>query len=156
MDYEKLISINSLKELMSYVSPEYKKEMKKLFGPHDTPYHLEDINDHIDMCIKNSEDNYTLKVVSMFHDLGKSITKDGGKYLSHELVSSVYAMKAFSEIEDMKDSDLITEVIFNHMNAHQGLSQKVINRNKIDSETKSFCDLFVKIDDMSRITEKKD
>jgi hypothetical protein len=154
VNYEKLISINSLKEFIGLVSAEYQLEMMKLFGPHDTPYHLEDIDEHIDMCIKNSGYDKTLKVISMFHDLGKSVTKDGGKYIGHELVSSVYSMKALSEVEDIEDAEVISEVIFNHMSAHQGLSEKLLKRNNIDKRTQSFCESFVLVDNKSRITEE--
>jgi predicted kinase len=152
MTYAKLLSINSLMEFIEYVNMPYKLEMKNLFGPHDTPYHLESIDEHIDMCIKNAGDDQILKITAIFHDLGKSFTKDGGKYLNHQFVSSMYAMKAFSEIEDMPEDAKrsILEIIYQHMNGHNGLSKKVIKNNAIDDTTLNLIIKFTEIDNISR------
>ena len=157
MTYEKLIEINSLRELVNYISEPYELELSKLFGPHDTPYHLESIEEHINMCIENSDGDELLKVVSMFHDLGKSFTKDGGKYFGHERVSAMYAAKAFSEITDMPEHirrDAI-EMIYQHMNAHQGMGEKVIKNNKITPELLEKIKKFAEIDSKSRRMEIK-
>jgi predicted kinase len=156
MTYAKLLRVNSLKEFIEYVNIPYRTEMKNLFGPHDTPYHLESIEEHIDMCIENAGDDEVLKIAGIFHDLGKSFTKNGGKYLNHQFVSAMYAMKAFSEIPDMPEEikEVILEIIYQHMNAHLGLSEKLIRNNNLDEKTVELIFEFAEIDDKSRITEK--
>lgn len=149
---ENILSKNNLKGFLELVTPEYLMEMQDLFGPHETPYHLEDINEHIDMCIKEANNDMILKLIAMFHDLGKSVAKNGGTYRGHELISASYAMKGLSEINGLKaiDKDIITEVIFQHMNAHNGLSEKVIRNNNLDQLTLSYIEKFRLIDDKSR------
>lgn len=156
MTYAMLLNVNSLREFIGYVDPEYRKEMKNLFGSHDTPYHLESIEEHIDMCIENAGDDEVLKIVAIFHDLGKSITKNGGRYFNHQFVSSAYAIKAFSEISDFPEDkkSLILEIIFQHMNGHDGLSNKTIRNNNIDKATETYINKFAEIDGKSRITEE--
>ena len=153
MTYEKLISLNTVEELYELMSEPYKNEMKALFGPHDTPYHLEDINEHINMCIENSGNDKTLKAIALFHDLGKAFVKDGGKYIDHQYVSAMYAMKAFSEIPNMQNGELIIEAIVQHMNAHNGLSDKVIRNNNLNQTLLTYIEAFAEIDSKSRIIE---
>lgn len=141
---------------LNLLTDEYSTEMRKLLGGHDTPYHLEDIDVHINYCINNAisetnDDN--LVMVAMFHDLGKSFTKDGGRYLDHQNVSAMYALKAFSEIKDLGnyiDIYMVLETIYQHMNGHKPLGSKNINNNNLDTETIDMIQRFAKIDDMSR------
>jgi predicted kinase len=137
MTYTRLLNVNSLREFIGYVGPEYRKEMKNLFGPHDTPYHLESIEEHINMCIENAGDDKVLKITAIFHDLGKSITKNGGRYFNHQFVSAMYALKAFSEVSDMPEDikTIVLEVIYQHMNAHNGLTEKTEKSNNLDTRT---------------------
>jgi len=151
INFKELTSINSLEELFELLSNPYKKEMAKLFGPHDTPYHLESIDTHINMCIKNAGDDKILKLIALFHDLGKSITKDGGKYLNHQYVSAAYAAKAFSEVIGMENAGFIVEAIVQHMNAHQGLSEKVIRNNNLGDKLVDYIKLFAEIDSKSKV-----
>lgn len=141
---------------LNLLTDEYSTEMKKLLGGHDTPYHLEDIDEHINYCINNAisetnDDN--LVMVAMFHDLGKSFTKDGGRYRDHQNVSAMYALKAFSEIKDLGnyiDIYKVLETIYQHMNGHKPLGSKNINNNNLDTGTIDMIQRFAKIDDMSR------
>jgi predicted kinase len=153
ISYRDLLSVNSLKDLMEYVSKPYRDEMKKLFGPHDTPYHLESIEEHIDMCIKNAEGDEVLKLAAMFHDLGKAFTKKEGRYLNHQFLSSMYAMKAFSEISDMPDNvkRVVFEIIYQHMNGHDGLTKKIIRHYKLENDTVKYIHNFAKVDAESRM-----
>jgi len=148
--YNDLLLITNVNDLYVLMTPVYQEEISKVFGPHDTPYHLESIDEHIDMCISNSNDDVS-HIVSLFHDLGKSFTKDGGKYFGHQNVSAMYAMKAFSEIKDMENEDIILETIYQHMIAHKGISNKVIRRYKLDEIELKSINTFVKIDNKSRI-----
>lgn len=154
MTYEKLVSLNSLEELYATISKPYAQEMEKIFGPHDTPYHLEDIDKHINMCIDAAGDDEVMKITAMFHDLGKGIAKDGGTYQNHEFVSSMYAMKAFSEIDDMKNTELILENIYYHLAAHKGISKKRLKREFISQRQLDSVMAFSKIDNESRVIDE--
>jgi len=152
MKYENLLRLNTVQELYELMADEYKDEIKNIFGPHDTPYHLEDIDEHINMCISNANDDVS-HIVALFHDLGKSITKEGGRYFGHQNVSAMYAMLAFQEICGMKNAGLILETIYQHMQAHQGISNKVIKRYNITDDELEAISTFNVIDDESRITD---
>lgn len=142
-------------------------ELARLFDSHDcAPYHLESIDEHIEMCVKNALEPtlypHSLVEVAKFHDLGKSVTKvmktkDGvskGTYQGHANVGANYFLnyKVFTERAfDYYDSDIM-ETIHQHMNAHQGLGKKNIKRNKLGEKTISLIEAFKEIDSQSRIT----
>ncbi len=144
-----------LKTVRKYVSAAYLPEFARLGDPHDTPYHLEGIAQHIDMCIQNSNDN-TMLITSILHDLGKSMAKMGGHYKGHETISSIYALRFFDEIRnvppDVNPTDVI-EIILQHMLAHRGISEKVIERNKLTPALLALIESFKGIDEKSRITK---
>lgn len=151
MTKEELLSINNVNELLEHVSPAYKRELSNLKLNHDTPHHLENIDEHINMCIDNSDNDY-MKIISLFHDLGKAFTKEGGTYHGHENISAMYALKALREIPNLKmDIELIVETIYQHMNAHRGITDKVIKRNGLDDVTLKSIEEFKDIDEVSRI-----
>lgn len=133
----------------------WREELVNISSSHESPYHLESISEHIDMCLQISN-SFILSVVSAFHDLGKSVTKNGGKYHNHANVSSMYYLLAVDAYEAGYSEDghvsLIGEVIFQHMNAHNGISTKVINKHGLDSEELSFIERFREIDEKSRIS----
>ena len=129
------------------------EEISLNYTSHDTPYHLEAINEHIDMCIENSQ-SPNMKMISLFHDLGKGVAKDGGRYIGHENVSAMYMLNAlwFSN----ENSFDMAEVIYQHMNAHRGISDAVIDRNRLTDEIVALATYFAhNIDEVSRIVEQK-
>lgn len=156
------------------LTKDFKQEFGKIFSNHDcAPHHLETIEQHIQLCVqrsmdmipnaKNTKQYYSnLVLVSMFHDLGKSVTKttgdrDGTKkasYIGHANVSANYMLNYFLNKNDgfISDSEMdIVEVIFQHMNSHQGITQKNINKNKLNDNIVSMLKDFRMIDDISRI-----
>jgi len=140
---------NGIIKALDLLHPLYKKEIKDIRLSHDTPYHLESISEHIDLCIKNSY-NDIATFISVFHDLGKSITKNGGKYYGHERISAMYSLMADRGLAYR----MATEAIFHHMHAHGGISEKVIRKHGLTSLTLGYIEMFRKIDDKSRITEE--
>ena len=48
----------------------------------------------------------------------------------------------------------ITECIFQHMNAHNGISKKNISNNKLTPTILSLIEQFAKIDDVSRVVDE--
>ncbi len=137
-----------------YISAAYMPEFERLNENHETPYHLEDIDTHIDMCIKNSHDP-VMHIVSALHDLGKSQAKDNGHYKGHETISSIYALRFFDEVKntpkDIIPRDII-ETVLQHMAAHHGISLSVIEKNKLEPHVVGYIEQFNEIDEVSRIT----
>lgn len=128
------------------------EELMLNYQPHDTPYHLEDINKHITMTIEASK-SPNMKLLALFHDLGKGICKNGGRYIGHENVGAVYMLNAvwFGG----KTSTDLPEVIYQHMNAHRGFTPTIIDRNKLDEGTMNLATYFAKnIDGPSRVVKE--
>lgn len=146
-----------VKCIYEYVNAAYLQEFKNLDSPHDTPYHLESVSEHTDMCINNSNDDLML-IASILHDLGKSLAKNGGHYKGHDTISSIYALRFFDEIKDIPEhinpSDVI-EIVVQHMLAHKNLPKTSIERNKIDETLLAHIYRFRDIDEVSRITDIK-
>ena len=155
-----------------YISSEWKEELVNIVKSHDTPYHLESIDEHINMCFINAEDflkntslNYhaAIYLTTILHDLGKSVTKNGGHYFGHENVSSIYALLLLSEVYNIKTITknmdtiitVVVEVILSHMMAHQGISDKVIKRHKLNDTELKLIELFKNIDQVSRVVDGK-
>lgn len=145
-------------------------ELLGVFEPHDcAPHHLESIDEHIDMCVDNaivngggSETWAKIIRIAEFHDLGKAITKkmvekDGmtkATYRGHAEVGANYYLNFLQfgrrsfEIEDELDT---VEAIRQHMNEHNGLGEKNIKNNNLNSEVIRLCKIFAEIDNKSRI-----
>lgn len=143
------------KTVRKYVSAAYMPEFERLNDNHDTPYHQEDIDVHIDMCIGNSHDDIML-ITSILHDLGKSQAKENGHYKGHETISSIYALRFFDEIMNIPEYIVprdIIETVLQHMTAHQGISQQVIDKNKLEPHVVKYIEQFNEIDEISRITD---
>lgn len=125
--------------------------------PHDSSYHMESVKEHIEMVVANAKasSKSILVDVARFHDLGKFVTKellDSGyaRYKGHENVSAMYYLAA-NKID--KRTMTVAEVIFQHMNAHQGMGHRNIKRNNLDEDILELIGEFAKIDDKSKIPE---
>lgn len=142
---------------------------------HYSPYHDETISEHIKMCIDNAKltDNKQLIDIAKYHDLGKYVAQTEnidetkaadlvrltyGKYcnyLRHENVSALYYLAKYQD-EIMKNNKYhmeIMEVISKHMVAHQGISTKVIEKNKLTDNEIFLLKEFAKIDRISLKTK---
>ncbi len=127
---------------------------------HDCPpHHIESVKEHIQMCMYNS-DTYMLRFISFFHDLGKAVTKkiyqDGrARYIGHANVSAYYCLSycLLNKDVDLGEEGLMCcEIIFQHMNSHQGMGVKNIRNNKLDDELLFYLAEFAAIDSKSRNT----
>lgn len=141
--------------------------------PHDNPFHKETLQEHIDLTVQNS-DNDTMREIATYHDLGKSIARkqdtmdrpaknyfrelNGSyyRYIGHEKVSGMYYLAYLNETNQLKDPSKlqILEVINQHMQAHRGISQKVINRDKLTEQDLSLIEEFRVIDNKSKVVEQ--
>ena len=142
---------------------------------HDSPYHAEDVDTHIQMTIDGAKAQepspyYTkdeIVTLAELHDLGKGITKKPSQsrgvahdyfvevhgshsmFDNHANVGAMYALVKFKE--ELNKSNLkIIEAIYQHMNAHNGFSEKMIKKHKLDNSLLVLSNDFAKIDSNSR------
>lgn len=147
---------------------------------HDSPYHAEDVDTHIQMTIDGAKaqepsTHYTkdeIVTLAELHDLGKGITKKPSQargvahdyfvevhgshsmFANHQYVGAMYALVKFKD--DLSESHLkVVEAIYQHMKAHDGISAKAIKKDKLDEDTLSLIQDFAKIDSASRIIDEK-
>lgn len=117
---------------------------------HDTPYHLESIPEHIDFTQRLSRKiGGPYETIALYHDTGKFFCKEFNgeyaKYLNHENVSGqIYANVCYSLSQGL--SPLIQKAIQLHMIAHNGISNKIINRYNLTDEEKDVIMKFAQID----------
>lgn len=142
---------------------------------HDSPYHAEDVDTHIQMTIDGAKAqsesiHYTkdeIVTLAELHDLGKGITKKPSQskgvahdyfvevhgshsmFVNHQYVGAMYALVKFKD--DLSESHLkVVEAIYQHMNAHNGFSEKMIKKDKLDESLLVLSNDFAKIDSNSR------
>lgn len=146
---------------------------------HDSPYHAEDVDTHIQMTIDGAKSqaestHYTkdeIVTLAELHDLGKGITKKPSQskgvahdyfvevhgshsmFANHQYVGAMYALVKFKD--DLNESNLkIIEAIYQHMKAHEGLTIKAIKSDKLDEDAVALIEDFAKIDSSSRIIDE--
>lgn len=155
---------------------DFAKEIAMIKGmKHDSPYHAEDVDTHIQMTIDGAKAQepstyYTkdeIVTLAELHDLGKGITKKPSQsrgvahdyfvevhgshsmFDNHANVGAMYALVKFKE--ELNKSNLkIIEAIYQHMNAHNGFSEKMIKKHKLDNSLLVLSNDFAKIDSNSR------
>lgn len=148
---------------------------------HDSPHHAESIKEHILLtllgCQEFEEQPYYTQLLDVagHHDLGKSVCRtvdtedlphknyfreqNNGlycTYMGHAEVSACYYLANMNEeglLADKK-SQQVLEAIFQHMNAHQGISKRVINRNKLTEQDLELINTFKQIDSKSKRLNK--
>lgn len=146
---------------------------------HDSPYHAEDVDTHIQMTIDDAKSqaestHYTkdeIVTLAELHDLGKGITKKPSQskgvahdyfvevhgshsmFANHQYVGAMYALVKFKD--DLNESNLkIIEAIYQYMKAHDGLTIKAIKSDKLDEDAVALIEDFAKIDSSSRIIDE--
>ena len=155
---------------------DFAEEISMIKGmKHDSPYHAEDVDTHIQMTIdgakaQESSTHYTkdeIVTLAELHDLGKGITKKPSQsrgvahdyfvevhgshsmFANHQYVGAMYALVKFKD--DLSESHLkVVEAIYQHMNAHNGFSEKMIKKDKLDESLLVLSNDFAKIDSNSR------
>lgn len=142
--------------------------------PHNSPYHVESIAEHVALTVHNARkqaDRPALVDIAAFHDLGKSVARtpqdlsrpssayiasiygSHDQYAGHENVSAVYWMIAHKDCLDAR-ALFVAEAIFHHMQAHQGFTDRYINRHHLDTELLETASVFARIDSTSKIVDK--
>lgn len=117
---------------------------------HDTPYHLESVDLHIEMVNKEAyrlnSTNLELRYAAFFHDLGKGQVKGKsylgnslGQYKTHDKVGAQLAMMALNQVgtEVLTKYKDVPELILKHMDAHNlgpSLNKKLIKRDLLTDD----------------------
>lgn len=156
-----LASINKLSKFTPLVAETIiNNELNMLYAPHESSYHMESIDEHIDMCLMNS-DSVEMRIISLFHDLGKSLARvhhEGMEYASykrHERFSSVmflnylYSVDSDCNKEYTENNPLMLAILYHMITVD--LSPKVISRYSINKELMNSLLKFNRIDRMSSI-----
>ncbi|MBJ7695542.1 hypothetical protein C6P08_04965 [Weissella confusa] len=151
VDRDNVVASQSADELFTQllITP-LAEEIKLNYQGHDNPHHLESIKEHIDMTIKAAPTD-ELRQVAMFHDLGKGITKSVNEttgiahMIGHPSVGAMIALAFYGEPNN------ITETVLWHMEAHKGISTKVMKREKLNQTVMDLLLPFAMIDRESRI-----
>ena len=174
----------SITAAITYLHNDWYNELQSIKVPHETPYHKESVNEHIDLTVKydlsklssrnkgpimlpneidfnNSMhiDILVIKAIAALHDLGKGLAKNEGRYFGHENLSAVYAALFTQTIhgvsEEMKDTlyNRIVNGVRFHMEAHKGLSKKLIEKYKLSIDNLLDLELFARIDSESSIRD---
>ena len=151
VDRDNVVASQSADELFTQllITP-LAEEIKLNYQGHDNPHHLESVKEHIDMTIKAAPTD-ELRQVAMFHDLGKGITKSVNEttgiahMIGHPSVGAMIALAFYGEPNN------ITETVLWHMEAHKGISTKVMKREKLNQTVMDLLLPFAMIDRESRI-----
>lgn len=159
---------------------DFAEEISMIKGmKHDSPYHAEDVDTHIQMTIDGAKAqpesvHYTkdeIVTLAELHDLGKGITKKPSQsrgvahdyfvevhgshsmFSNHQYVGAMYSLVKFKD--DLSESKLkIVEAIYQHMKAHDGISAKAIKKDKLDEDVLALITDFAKIDSASRVIDE--
>lgn len=143
-------------------------------APHNSPYHVESIAEHVALAVHNARKETTRPVlvdIAAFHDLGKSVARtpqdtsrpssayiasiygSHDQYAGHENVSAVYWMIAHKDCLDVH-ALFVAEAILHHMQAHRGFTDKYIKRHHLNTELLETARAFARIDSRSKIVDK--
>lgn len=159
-----LSTINSLDKFMPLIIDSVKEnELNGLYRPHNSLFHSESINEHIDLCL-NKSDSIDMRIVSLFHDLGKPLARvDSDKkgytnFKRHERFSSILFLNFLYSFdknykERQSENSKLLLVIYFHMLSFS-LTSKVISKYKISEETIDSMLKFNIIDRNSSIEEE--
>ena len=139
-------------EIVAHTLPDLRDEIVRIFTPHDTPYHLESVDEHITQTMVLS-DIGAVHDVAVYHDLGKGVAKmylddNRAVYSGHESLSAVYALIDRHAGETLTQNDLIVEAVHQHMHALRGGREL----DNLTSTELSLIEAFAEIDKKARRT----
>jgi predicted kinase len=128
-----------LEAVIDAAIPIIKSLLELNYDEHDSKYHLESIDEHI-----NNVYNDCPTLYAAFHDLGKGFCKDGGRFIDHENVSSQLLANYGWSVGLNVDAD--TKLVRFHMLPFNGMSDKVKRRYNLSNDEIDALQKFNKID----------
>lgn len=133
----------NVNDFIALLKPEIlENELKGINLPHNSSYHLEAIDTHINLTLRNSN-SVDLKTIALFHDLGKPLFRDDSNTFSsfkgHEKFGALLYLDLLSQISGEKDfrmkyNDTLMMSIYLHMLPFKNLTPKQIRKYAINKE----------------------
>lgn len=143
-------------------------------APHNSPYHMESIAEHVALTVQNAKAHSmpVLVDIAAFHDLGKSVARtpqdtsrpssayiasiygSHDQYAGHENVSAVYWMIAHKDCLNAH-ALFVAEAILHHMQAHRDFTDRYIKRHHLDANLLETARAFARIDSASKIVDEE-
>lgn len=159
------------------VAPDFSEYMDEINHrvdePHNSPYHAETLQEHMDMVNRSAEQTKDERLIELayHHDLGKAVSRtrnnkrslatdyirhlygEHDRYMGHENVGSIYYL--------VKNKDNLTPEVLDmsmmieyHMLAHEEIPAQLIHRDKLSPEMLETLAEFAEIDSNARILDQ--
>lgn len=158
----KLDNIKTVKDISKLIKSDFeniKNELMLNYTKHDTPYHKEDVNTHIQWTIENSTSE-NIRNIAIFHDLGKGINKvydnelQKATYRGHENLGTYYALNYYYSTNQINNNNLnIVYAIAHHMLRRDKMKQSKLNKLMTSQQLIDNLDEFNNVDNKSRIVD---
>lgn len=154
-----LKNVKTVKDVTLLISPQYGNIENELFlnyTNHDTPYHIESVDEHIAWTIENANTEF-LKTVAIFHDLGKGLNKiyDNEKqkatYRGHEMLGAYYLLNYLYSTNQLTNENLeMVYTVAYHMLRREKMRKNKLNQMMTSQNLIDQLNAFNKIDNKSR------
>ena len=131
----------NLVERVAFYKTKMKKELKGINVSHHSKYHTETIQEHINEVIHYA-DSDLMKLVAIFHDLGKPITRkkniDGtDNFHNHEKVSAMYLfnyLTMYYREQYAEKGEYLVKMVAYHMLPFTSISNRKLRKRGIDNK----------------------
>ena len=159
------------------VAPDFSEYMDEINHqidePHNSPYHAETLQEHMDMVNGLAEKTKDERLIELayHHDLGKAVSRtrnnkrslatdyirhlygEHDRYMGHENVGSIYYLVKNKDNLTPEVSDMSMMIEY-HMLAHKEIPAQLIHRDKISPEMLETLAAFAGMDSNARILDQ--
>lgn len=159
------------------VAPDFSEYMDEInhrvAEPHNSPYHAESLQEHMDMVNMSAEQTKEERLIELayHHDLGKAVSRtrnnkrslatdyirhlygEHDRYMGHENVGSIYYLVKNKDNLTPEVSDMSMMIEY-HMLAHEEIPAQLIHRDKLSPEMLETLAEFAEIDSNARILDQ--
>ena len=159
------------------VAPDFSEYMDEINHrvdePHNSPYHAESLQEHMDMVNRSAEKTNDERLIELayHHDLGKAVSRtrnnkrslatdyirhlygEHDRYMGHENVGSIYYLVKHKDNLTPEVSDMSMMIEY-HMLAHEQIPAQLIHRDKLSPEMLETLAEFAEIDSKARILDQ--
>ena len=159
------------------VAPDFSEYMDeinhRIDEPHNSPYHAETLQEHMDMVNGLAEKTKDERLIELayHHDLGKAVSRtrnnkrslatdyirhlygEHDRYMGHENVGSIYYLVKNKDNLTPEVSDMSMMIEYN-MLAHEEIPAQLIHRDKISPEMLETLAAFAGMDSNARILDQ--
>lgn len=135
-----LATMSSITDFLPLVNDSVlENELNGIFNGHNSLFHKETINEHIDLCLSISN-SIDMKIISLFHDLGKPIARVDSKekgytsFKRHERFSSIMFLNFLYSFtneyqSEQKENNILLLGIFFHMLTFKLTTKNIMKYN---------------------------